>query len=744
MDDDKIILDEGAAKLFSKLRGIDSSYGKDWLSESLEEEKKREDERKALLVEMVHLLSAYLLDVNQPGESKIENETFYHFTETFEQLINISSKKRTILIRYRGFANDPNVTEKDDYEVIYGNTIVDSATVSGMIKRLGHRMAHLSDQLSRAFSVFSSHDIYTLYIKIPGASEKQKDRFYDVLRGLSLYKTAVETNSPIVFVKKEGQKKIFPLVCNERGLPDENLTLLAIANNLRPQTIKLLVDKIGKSSVKNRYISIYNAIFSVKKLKGKLVKPPIEVNNVVWLMADQEKEIFSLEKTEVAKFAIKSTGGSPRKAAKVLKSVYGNDYDKIDSKNLDERLQLSSNLLNSVEKTPGSQRMGKEILGNIETRLEQVQDQVFDDLFTQKEADAAAGKKSMVFGRLHEKLLNTVTFFKSRIDIKKKMREIVHRAINFRLKDFETLAKDFDISIEEAKKLTEMLEECFDEHGRFMKGTFRQIMPEFSRYERKMFEFLWHYLREYIHQKDRSAYLNSLQLLIAKMQKPKLAIKILLSDFCKNTKTINYSDSKALMLCNLLIRKYTKGLIDLEITPEDVLQVSEGLDEETVNYTAWRIDKDQNSFFEKMQTIHQNLVKTLDSGRKEAPSMPLPFLISLEREAYIFFSLTGGTSARSIVLSAVKEYGDPDSMIYHGKQSKENIGALLINLRIAIRGLGRVGGPEDLPVLDEIYGNEDRLAAIEKSNRNKLLVNQMMDFIDESKQQIIQRERTGS
>jgi len=732
MDDDKIILDEGAAKLFSKLRGIDSSYGKDWLSESLEKEKKREDERKALLVEMLHLLSAYLLDVSQPRESKIESETFYHFAETFEQLINISSKKRTILIRYRGFSNDPNVTEKDDYEVIYGNTIVDSAIVSGMIKRLGHRMAHLSDQLSRAFRVFSSHDIYTLYIKIPRSSAKQKDRFYDVLRALSRYKTAVETNSPIVFVKKEGHKLSFPLVCDENGLPNENLTLLAVANNLKPETAKLLVDKIGKSSVKNRYMSIYNAIFSVKKLKGKLFKPPIEVNNVVWLMADQEKEIVSQEKAEVAQFAIKSAGGSPQKAAKILKSVYGNDYEKIDSINLDERLQLSSNLLNNVEKTPGSQRMGKEILGNIETRLEQVQDQVFDDLFTQKEADAAAGKKSMMFGRLHEKLLNKVTFFKSRIDIKKKMREIVHRAINFRLKDFETLAKDFDISTEEAKELTEMLKECFDGHGRFIKGAFRRIMPEFSQYERKMFEFLWHYLREYIHQKDRSAYLNSLQLLIAKMQKPKLAVRILLSDFCKNSETISYSDSKALMLCNLLIRKYTKGLIDLEITPEDVLRVSEGLDEEIANYTAWRIDKDQNSFFDKMQTIHQNLIKALDSGRKEAALMPLPFLISLEREAYIFFSLTGGTSARSIVLSAVKEYGDPKSMIYHGKKSKENIGALLKNLRIAIRGLGRVGEPEDLPALDEIYGNEDHLAAIEKSNRSKLLVNQTLDFIEES------------
>jgi hypothetical protein len=427
-------------------------------------------------------------------------------------------------------------------------------------------------------------------------------------------------------------------------------------------------------------------------------------------------------------------------AAKVLKSVYGNDYEKIDSKNLDERLRLSSNLLNSVEKTPGSHRMENEILGNIETRLEQVQEKVFDDLFVQKDTDkVASGKKLAVFGRLHEKLLDTVTFFKSRIDTKKKMREIVHRPINLSPIDLRTLAKDFNISIEEAKNLTEMLKECFDEHGRFRRSTFNKTMLEFSRYERKIFEFLWHYLKDYIHQEDRTVYLNSLQLLIAKMQKPKLAIKILISDFCQNPKTVNYSDSKALMLCSILIGKYSKGLIDLEITPEDVLKVSAGMDKGAANYTAWRIDKDRYSFFEKMQTIHQNLDKRLDSGREEVPSMPLPFFISLEREAFIFFSLVGGTSVHSILRSAVKEYGDPDSVIYHRKQSKNNIGALLKNLRIAIRGLGRVGGSGDLSTLDEVCGNGDRLSAIGKTNRNKLQINQIMNLIEESKQQIIQR-----
>ncbi len=741
MDKIQNILDDEAAQLFKQLRGIDASYGINRLAESLEEEKKREDERRTLLVELVHILSAYLLDVNLSKDAKIEYETFKYFFDTLEQLAIMSPKKRTILLRYRGFQNDPNVIEKDDYEVIYGNTMVDSAVVSGMIKRLGHRMVHLTDQLSRAFKVFSSHHISTLYLKIPANSPKQKERLYTALRTISRYKTAVEKNSPIEFSKEDGKKMSFPLVCNESGLPDENLTLLAVVNNLKPQTVKLLVDKIGKSPLKDRYMSIYNAIFSVGKLKSKLVKPPIEVNNVVWLLADHEKEIVSQEKAEIAQFAIKSAGGSPQKAAKVLKSVYGNDYEKIDSKNLGERLQLSSNLLGSVEKEPEGMRMEKEILGNIETRLEKVRDKVFDDLFTQKETEGdASGKKLGVFGTLHEKLLNTVTFYKRRIDTKKKMREIVHRTINFNLQDFETLAKDFDISIEEAKELIELLKRCFDENGRFIKGAFARVVPEFSRYERKIFEFLWQYLREYIHQKDRISYLNSLQLLIAKMQSPKNAIKVLLSEFCQEPEKINYSDSKALMLCSLLVRKYVKGLMDIEITPEDVLMVVEGLDKDVANYAAWRIDKDQHSFFDKIRIIHQDLVKALNPKKKEAPSIPLPYLISLEREAYIFFSLIGGSTARSILLSAVKEYGDPESMIYNGKESQKNIGTLLQNLRIAIRGLGRVGELEDLPALEDVKENKNRLAALEKSDRNKKLVDRIIDWIEDTNLKVLQRK----
>ncbi|MFH1942474.1 MAG: hypothetical protein ABIL68_10255, partial [bacterium] len=286
-----------------------------------------------------------------------------------------------------------------------------ASAVLEMIKRSGDGNMRLVDQLNRALTAFSERNIFSLYIKIHGASPKQQSRLHDTLRALVRFQSAAETNTPIVLSREEGKEASFPLVCNETGMPDITLTLLAVANNLKPQVTKLLVDKVAKSKLKDRYVSIYNAIFSIEKLKEKLVKPPIEVNNVLWLMSDREKEDVTKEKAAVAQFAIKEAGGSPQMAAKVLKSVYGNDYEKIDSTHLGERLHLSSGLLTSVQKAPDNQQLEKEIVNNIETRLEEVHDKVIDDLFAREEmVETATGRKTGVLANLHKTLLEAVTF----------------------------------------------------------------------------------------------------------------------------------------------------------------------------------------------------------------------------------------------------------------------------------------------------------------------------------------------
>jgi hypothetical protein len=738
MEKSEYILDKEAADLFKNLQGIDANYAKDRLAEGLGKVKKQDDQRRNLLVKLVHQLGGYLVDVSMYQNSLIEEETIRQIGDTLDDIHKITPGQRNILIRFCGSPDDPDTLKKNDYEVIYGNIRVDSGLISELTERRAEGKTQLVKQLNQAFSTFYNLDIFSMYIKIPTASPKQRDRFDNTLRALARFKPAVDSNGPIEFYSSEGRQVAYPLINNEDGNPDRALTLLAVANRLKPQVISALVERIAQSPLRSRYLNSYNAIFSVKKLKERLVRPSVEVNNVLWLMADSEQEPVTPEKAEVCQFAIKCASDSPHKAAKVLKSVYGNDYGKIDSKDLGERLHLSSDFLISVEKTPEHRRMEKEILSSIELRLEEVHANVFDDLFTRKESDSSESKLG-ILTTLHKKIVNTVVFYKKKIDIKRKMRALVNRAINLKLQELKILAKDFDISIEEARNLIDMLKECFDHQGRFIRGSFARLIPEFTRYERSIFEFLWHYLKEYIHQKDRASYLNALELLITKMRNPKKAVKILLDDFARNPKTITYSDSKALMLCNLLIRKYHKELINAEITPEDVLQVEEGLDRGVARYVTRMIDKEQDSFFDKIRTIHKRLNKMLNSDKKDTTASPLPFLFFLEREAYIFFSLVGGTTARSVVLSAIKDYGDPSSALYQGEETKKHFNLILQNLRIVIRGLGLIGEREDLMALDEVEGSIEDIAETVYPDRNKTQVRRLMGFIQESKAQIVQR-----
>jgi hypothetical protein len=741
------VLDDEASRLYKLLSGIDKEYGKDRLAEGLEQQKKHADEKRALMVRMAHLLSSYLVNTKIATDSAIENETFQHVRNTMDRIWKLSGEKLALLIRFRGFPNDPNKTaEKDDYEMIYGTTIVDAAVVTNMTERLGVKVSFLSDQLNRAFKVFSSYEIYSLYLRFPKNIDKQIARLHDVLRAFAVYKKAVTKNAPILFTNDAGETKSYPVIKNSDGFPDENLTMLTIANGINPQITLKLVEKIGGSSLKDRYMSIYNAIFSVQTLKGKLVRPPIEINNVVWLLGELDLETMSKEKAEVAQFTLKSAGGSQAKAAKILKSVYGNDYEKIGASSLNERLKLSSELLVSAENAPlQSEKMREEIIDNIEKRLDEVKAQVFDDLFAQAQADLSGEEaKYGILGSLHKKVLGMVTFYKRRNDTKKKMIKIVDHSSKLNLTDFQTMAKDFDISVQDAHSLIDMLESCFDADGRFIKNAFTRIMPDFSRFERKIFEFLWLYLRDFVHAKDRVAFLNSLQQLIARMVQPKQAAKVLLSDFYQQPEAVSFSDSKAIMLITTLMRKFKSGLIDVEITPEEIISVNEKLEDKVSSYVAWRLSKDQESFFQKIKTIHQTLKEVLNPVKKKELPIPAQYLLELERETFIFLALIGGITARSVILSALRDYSDPSSFIYNSGESQVYLNAMFSNLRILIRALARVGEIEDVHLLDEFKSNVILLEAKGQSDQYEVLLKRILLRAEESRMSIGERRQNAS
>ncbi len=753
MDDTRnVSLDDSARELFEELGGIEkrkqfkAGESPDRLAEGLAEEQRKLDNQRVLLVETVHLLSSYFLDARFLKGEDTEKDLFQLFAQNLIKVGHTPEKSQTILIRFRGFPSDPDTAENVDYEILFGNISVDFDIIPGIIKRLGFRMSHLTDQAQRAFGVLLDQELYNIYLELPGRMPAKLQQLRTSLQIISRFVEAVKSGQPIIFTRK-GKRAGLPAIVDEQNKPDLNLTLVAGLNGLKPEAMQALVKKIDdwmqRSATRKagqHYTSIFNAIYGVKSLRQKLIKPPIEVNSVKWLMVDKDQEAFSKEKAQVAKLVVKNYGQSPQQTARVLKSVYGNDFDRINSQHLGQRLHLSSGLLTTIGEKPQNQGIKNEVMDNIKTRLELVRDDVYEDLqIGPADGEDVSDAQESLFGRLHTHLHKMVTFFKRRSTTRQKLKTIVYKAINFDSQDYDTLAKDFDITVDDAKDLIAMLKECFNAEGRFIRGAFARIIPAFAQYERKIFEFLWHYLKEAIHQQDRIAFLNSLQVLTARMQQPKRAFRILLADFCRDPARVGFSDSKAIMLSILIVRKYNKELIDIEITPEDVLLVKEGLDEEVAQYASWKIDQDQEKFFEKIQTIHTKLQEALDETDPDAYPLPLRYLLGLEREAYIFLTLIGGNTSRSIIRSAMQAYGNPQSEIYHLNQSADYLPVLLQNLRVIIRGLGRVGASADLATLNEIRTKNEAFLHLGKGPKHKDAIKNMMQWVEKSRDNLIHK-----
>jgi hypothetical protein len=114
-------------------------------------------------------------------------------------------------------------------------------------------------------------------------------------------------------------------------------------------------------------------------------------------------------------------------------------------------------------------------------------------------------------------------------------------------------------------------------------------------------------------------------------------------------------------------------------------------------------------------------------------------LIAQEREAYIFLSLVGGNTARSVILSAVKEFGNMESEIYKLRKSQTHLADLLQLLKVAVRGLGRIGKSEDIYLLDHLKATAAELMGLGKAVYHEELIHQILEWIEVSKRSIAKK-----
>jgi hypothetical protein len=781
-----VLMDQEAEKLYEELGGIDTSKARvpsprAWQqqAEGLSEKEKHLDRYRILLVELAHHLYTSFVDMHYWEGLKADKDAFNQIVKILRQLDRIPGHDRTIRIRFRGLPTGSKTLERFDYVMMFGDIVVDTVMNSAMVKRLGIQMKHLEGRLVRAFEVFSAQGITTLFIKIPGRSPQSLEILQVCLRVVTCFRQALDNNSPIVFSKQGKELSLLPIL-DEKSQPDLNLTLVAALNGVSPEAMEGLVRKIATAirnsdskASKDQHSTVYKTMFQLESLREKLIRPPIEVNAVklqgsdsgqagAWTdtpttqtegkatddppdqtpdMAMGETTDKKRDRARVVRFVRDSFGSSRKTAARVMTSLYGKDYKKIDLQNLGERFRLITDLLAAMEKNPEGKGLMEGVLRSIQPRMDLVRDEVLDDLVVQDDLIKMwSGEKETIIEKVDENLLKMIDISKERSATKKKIKPLQSLTAQFNAQDYEALAKEFDISVQEAEDIIALLKSCFDSNGDFLKGNFQKNVPEFARYEKKVFEILWQYLKQTPGRDDRLPFLNSLQLLNAQIQQPKKALRVLLADFVLDPTKVSFSDRNAMMLASQFLRKYNKEAnLDIEITPEEVLLVKEGLDKAVAHYAAWRIDANQKLFFEKLVTIRKKLIESLDPVFVDADVLPVRYLLALEREVHIFLSLVGGSTAHTALRGAVKVYGSPESDIYLSKEAHHHTAALLQHLAVFIRGFGRLGKENDSALLEEVKGAEEGFMRLGRGTRHEALVRRVMGWVDAAENDIVAR-----
>jgi hypothetical protein len=828
-DDRNIELDEAAQALFAELGGVDYRptmkhnliKGASSLAEALGEEERQMDEWRIQLVEFAQHLSIALGGFRMPGVVSGLDDSIDAFLEVTRKLSTMPGGDGKLLLRYRGMGlfGEGKASDRYDYVIGFGALEFDLPAVKTLAKRRGLSMSHLPGRMTRSLEILALLNVNTINFQIGAWKNEDAQRAAVCLKALRRYFEALGTgdlNSP----DQSGPPKV---VLDEKSQPNPNLTMLAALNRLNRSALQGLVDKVAglmnqpaAAAALEQYAGVYEALFAFKNIREKLVKPPIEVNNVRWLIVGKNQGLASKEEIRVARKVMEKLGAAPRVAAKVVDSIYGKDFGRLNACDLDGRLSEVSSFLDRLDTDDSDRCMVDEVLLNLEERLDDVSDDVLEKLnldfdkggpgddidlesldievsdsrivddddgmpgataFTGPGEVGAVLEKidrgSPVVGLeevgfkaivnpetdagwslasserpdnvlegltarcatptakpLNARLYELAAFFKHRSNTKKKIKRMLRQPIDFDAQDYKVIAKDFDVSVQSAEELLGLLRRCFDRDGRFIRTAFEKSIPRFTIYEKKVFEFLWHYLKEIMQREDRVAFLNALQLLIAKMNQPRKALGVLLNDFGRPADAVTYSDRNALMLANILLRKYNKELRnDVEITPEEVLLVRDGLDRDVIKFAVAWVEHEQERFFEKIRAIHKNLKDSMAGTPPPGEKlMPARYLSTLEREVYIFLSLVGGATGHAILRSFVKEYGNPNSEIYALDKSPHGIKTNIQLLQVAIRGLARFQDAEDARLFENIRQREGEFIALGKDPGYHELVRRVMKW----------------
>jgi len=242
------------------------------------------DQWRILLVDLIYLLNASFRDAHYWEGVKTAKDTFQQFVNILHELKQMPDQDGIVKIVFRG-SPGTKLDSKSDYVIRFGKLNVDIQAISAVIKRMGIRLKHIEGRLTKAFEVLSAQGIETIFLRIPDSSDDELEKMRICLRIVSCYKKAVSDDIAIEYTQNGDEHSVRPML-NEAHQPDPNLTMLAALNDLTPDKLTEIVQKVSalmkqpdfaRSGIQSA--NAYQTIFNIKSLRQRLKRPLIEINS---------------------------------------------------------------------------------------------------------------------------------------------------------------------------------------------------------------------------------------------------------------------------------------------------------------------------------------------------------------------------------------------------------------------------------------------------------------------------------
>lgn len=727
---------------------------------------------KVLLGEFIHLLALFWIHSRTAGAARASEVLFRQLLQHLSILAKMPTHTGDILVR-RVHHQLRAVHSAPDYVVIFGNLLINSQEERK--SAASRQFSHLKSALGRACECFAEQDIHSLLLRLPGNSTDSIERFRFSLHILTRYFMAARDGTSIAF-RYYGRSLVVPVISDLDGKPDPNLTLMAALNGLSAVNarelirqarayVKMDLSESQDEGAAPNHIGSYDQIFRVRSLRAQVVKPPVEINNLLFLYGTPMPERMtsdggtpSIETRAEAQQFVREPGQGDdlslgahatdhrQKLAGILEAadpsiksaldgLFADDYASLDPAALGNRFASLSKLIYAVEKRCQDPAVPAGIMDILRIRLKGIADEVMGNIVTQRQGLKIVRKdRSVLVGMVHPRLYDLISLIKEDVAIRQRMAIIKEIAFQVDPCHINLLADGFGIPVSDAHQIFRLLHGCFCANGRFVRPTFESRVDAMSRHENVIFEILWCFLRQTPQRNDRINFLNAIQLLMAHLNDPKRALQFLMADICLSPDTVFFTDRNAFALANVLLHKENKELyIDVHRTPEDVLKVIRPQNQKVRHYADWRLEVDHGRYLSKMRTIAKNIHQVLTAAPGTGPwPFELAFLLALEREAIIFSALVQGHTARQVIREALDRYGDPAVPAYHGTSIRNYLPLLIPHLQIVVRALGLTGDQEDIERLTSLERRAKILIELDTHPAHGLRVRQMTKWIPQA------------